>query len=315
MFELLKQIWNYVVYQPQLNLAYFFYQITNDIGITIILIAVIINVPLWYLFGKSYVNTQKMRLLQPELKELQKEYKEKPQEFFAAMKEFNKKHNLSNSSLFQVLILQLFYVSGLLFLVQNIASGHKFNEIYESIFGIRDFTFNNIALGTFNIGSNSSSELKYIWILFLGFFLSWFFGYYTLKLAPHINLMVDKYQSAEEKEKQEAMQKSQEFVAIYMAPFLLIILYWNTSFGLNLYFATLNVLAVIRQFLITNYYKNHIDKLYEEIVNSDNVSRSEITIDELLPSENGPQETALNPKTSKKPSSKKTSKTKTKSKK
>jgi YidC/Oxa1 family membrane protein insertase len=282
MFDFLKLIWNYLVYQPQLNLTYFFYTLTKDIGVSIVLIAIVINVPLWFLFAKSYVNMQKTRLLQPQIKALQTEYKDKPQEFFAKYKEFNKTHNLSNSSIFWVLILQLFYVSGLIYLVQNISSGTKFTQIYESIFRIKEFTFNKISLNTFDIGANSSSDAKYIWILFLGFFLSWFFGYYTLKLAPQINLVVDPNMSKEDKEKQEAMQKSQEFVAIYLSPILLIVLYWNTSFGLNLYFATLNVLAITRQFLITQYYKNHIDQLYKEIVNSDNVTKNELELEDIV---------------------------------
>jgi membrane protein insertase Oxa1/YidC/SpoIIIJ len=249
----------------------------------------VINIPLWYLFAQAYINGQKTRLLQPEIKALQLEYKEKPQEFFAAYKEFNKKHNLSNSSIFWVLLLQIFFVSGLIYLVQNISLGMSFDQIYQTIFGIKDFTFNKTSLSTFDIGANSSSDVKYIWILFLGFFLSWFFGYYTLKLAPQINLVVDKNMSKEDKEKQVAMQKSQEIVAIYLSPILLIVLYWNTTFGLNLYFAATNVLAITRQFLITNYYKNHVDQLYNEIINSDSVSNLEITRDEILEPESNTQ--------------------------
>ncbi len=281
MFELIKEAWNYLVYQPQLNLTYFFYKLTNDIGFSIILIAIVVNVPLWYLFAKSYINSQKTRLLLPQLKLVQKNHKEDPQAMMKAMREFNQKHNLSNSSIFWVLIFQLFFVSGLLYLVQNISNGLTFNQLYQPIFGIRDILFDKLAFNFFDIGTNASSSFKYSWILILGFFLSYFLGYYMLKLAPHVAPIEDPNATEEDKEKQIAMQKSQEFVAIYLSPILLTVLYWNTTFGLNLYFAMVNVLAIVRQVLISQYYKSHVDRLIVDILESDNVTKNEINLKEV----------------------------------
>ena len=71
MWEFLGWLYNQIVYYPQLNLLELLYLLTNDIGWSIVILSILINLLLFPLFSKNYLNSQKLRLLQPKLKELQ----------------------------------------------------------------------------------------------------------------------------------------------------------------------------------------------------------------------------------------------------
>ena len=57
----------------------FFYEITKNYGLAIILLTIAIKAAFWSLTGKQYESMEKMRKIQPKVKELQEKHKKEPE--------------------------------------------------------------------------------------------------------------------------------------------------------------------------------------------------------------------------------------------
>jgi YidC/Oxa1 family membrane protein insertase len=262
-----------LVYNPQVNLLQLLYNLTNDTGVSIILLAVIVNLMLWPIFASSYINTQKIRLLQPQLKKLQEKYKSEPQESLKQTIAFNKKHNLSSGSIFTTLFVQLFFATGVYFVINDITAGKAISEhFYPFVASLPKQSLGSLALGFIPLKASTSS---YIWLPLLSSVFSYLYGMYTFKWSPQVKLPVaavpkkTEQKSDEKVLDPEALQKSMEFNTIYALPIFLFIFNFNLPAGLNIYFVTVGVMSLLRQIFLTTFYAGHTDKLLEEIAKSD----------------------------------------------
>ena len=263
-----------LVYSPQVNLLVFLFNWTNDTGISIVLLAVIVNLLLWPIFASSYINTQKMKLLQPQIKKIQEKYKNDPQESLRQSMAFNKKHNLNSGSIFTTLFVQLFFATGVYFVIDNITKGNSISEyLYPFIAAMPQTTLTTTAFGFIPIKASAAS---YIWLPFLSSLFSYLYGMYTFRWSPQLKVPgIEKPKpKSNSKEPQtaldpEALQKSMEFNTIYALPIFLFIFNFNLPTGLNIYFVTVGLMSVLRQVFLTNYYAEHTDKLIQDIANSD----------------------------------------------
>jgi len=272
-----------LIFNPQLNILNLFYSLTGDVGWAIVLLALVVNLSLWPLFWSTYVNGQKLRLLQPQLKRLQEEYKEKPQEFLKQSQDFYKKHGVNNSAFFLVIFAQIFFAVGLLNVTQAVSSTKPINGLYEIFWGKTQAIFDNpIAFGSINVGLSSSS---YIWIAVANLILSFAYGWYTFRLAPKPTLRDEmekkiKERDLEDKKKKgekekdavfdpQQMQKMIEFQTIWLFPWLMFFSNLAFNLGVNIYFVTVSLLSLTRQIIVTYYYSKNEGKLLESIINSD----------------------------------------------
>ena len=283
MLSLFTDIFRELVYRPQLNILYLLYQLTGrEIGISIILLAVIVNLIIWPLFAKNYINSQKSRILRPQIQAIQAKYKDKPQEMLKKMGEFNKKHKINNSLSFLVLLVQLFFISGLYWLIRDVVEGSSFDGLFSFIFDTDVAVFRNPeenlkAFGFIEIGANGTD---YIFLPIYSALMTSLYGLYTFKWAPKPELpeflkpkkKVKKNKDGEEEAPAldpEAMQKSLEFQSIYIMPIFLFIIQINLQAGLNVYFATTATLSFLRQFTVSQFYSSHIENLIQDIIDSD----------------------------------------------
>lgn len=272
--EIFGWIYNNLIYKPQLNLLEAFYHLTGDIGWSIVLLALVVNLLLWPLFGKSYVNTQKLRLLQPEIKEIQEKYKSSPQELMTKTREFYQKHKIKTSTTFLILIFQIFFATGLYHLTTALSNGDELIGLYRILFDTEKAQFGNVAFGFLDIGQSATNHL---WLAVLAAIFSYFMGMYMFRWAPKPNLPVSKKQKKKTISKDtppspfdpEAFQKSLEFQSIYVFPFIIFITNYFLTVGVAIYFVTVNALALARQIFLINFYRTHIDKLIEDITSSD----------------------------------------------
>ncbi|NJL96695.1 YidC/Oxa1 family membrane protein insertase [Candidatus Gracilibacteria bacterium] len=207
-------IFQNLVYRPQLNLLQFFYNFTGDIGVSIVLIATVVNLLLWPLFIATYLNGQKIKILQPKLKAIQEKHKGNQQELLKATVEFNRKHGVNNSSFLVVLIAQIFFASGLLYLTSDLSQGKISIELYENFFGTTESSFNNTAFGFLDIGTQARN---FIWLPLANLVFSYLYGLYTFKLAPKPVITKPKKKSNGAFDS-EAFQKSLEFQTLYVMP-------------------------------------------------------------------------------------------------
>jgi len=277
--NLFQQLFHTLVYQPQLNLIQLFFNITGDVGVAIILLALTVNLLLWPVFISSYVNSQKIRILQPKLKEIQEKYKGKQQELLQHTMAFNKKHKISSGSIFLVILVQLFFVSGLYFVINDVTkstsnpdeAARLFNDLYTFTRNLPKTSFSNVAFGFIPINASTNG---FIWLPILNAVFSFLYGMYSFRWAPQAKLPVaPKPKKDKEGEKPaldpEALQKSLEFNTIYVMPVVLFVANYSFPAGLNLYFATVSILALVRQVYITTRYVGHTDRLIAEIASSD----------------------------------------------
>ncbi len=283
MWQFIQNVFRTVVFEPELNLLYGLFQVTGDIGISIILLALIVNLLVLPLFAKNYISLQKTKILQPKIKAIQAKYKEDPQKMLAEMKIFNQKHGIRNGYIFLVLLFQLFFMTGLFWVIQDVVNGNDVSGLYEIIWGegrtvanFKDANGQMLAFGNIDVAANVQD---YLWIPVLGLVLSYLYGMYTFRWAPKPQLPkpIEKKKKKGKKEEEkapgvfdpEAMQKSMEFQAIYFMPLFLFFIQFSLPTGLNIYFVTTSAFSLIRQIFLTRYYASHTDKLIKDIIDSD----------------------------------------------
>lgn len=286
-----QQLFYEVVYRPQLNLLQVFYNITNDIGVSIIVLSVLLNLCLWPFLIKTYINGQKVRVLQPKLKEIQAKYKDDQKEMLTQTMAFNKKHGISSGSTFLVLFLQLFFISGLWVLTTDVSQGKQVDGLYTFLFNKEVASFGTKAFGVLNIGDPGSAN---IFLPVLYFILSTLYGLYLYRWSPKLEIPED-LKAKEEKEKlkdaknkdekpafdPEVFNKSLEFQTIYVMPLFLFFINYGLTTGVNLYSVTAGVLSLLRQMYITKFYRLDVAKLLESVADSDPTSKDNITSNNL----------------------------------
>jgi YidC/Oxa1 family membrane protein insertase len=259
-------VWEALVWQPQINLLYLFYKQFNDIGYSVVALAVAANIPLLLLYAKSYINMQKTRFLAPRLQAIQKEFKEDPLEMRKKTVEFYQKHKVNNSYMMYMMLFQIFFVTGIFYIMNELQKNAPVGGMYSWLVGSDKFLFPTKAFGYLEIAGKIDAH---IWILILNAIISLCYGLYTFKWAPQIKMPVSKDQTPEEALQAQSMEKMQLFVGIYMTPILISFFNFYMPVGVNIYSVIASIISLSRQFIITNYYAKDARKLYEQIVESD----------------------------------------------
>ena len=256
---------------------------TGDVGWAIVLLAVTANLLLWPFFWGTYVNGQKVRVFQPQLKKLQDQYRDQPQELMRQTQAFYKKHGMNNGSFLLVIVAQIFLAIGLLNVTREVSSGDSVAGLYEAVWGQTSAIFENtVAFGSINVGTAASD---YPWLAIANLLLSFAYGWYTFRLAPKPTLRESmeeriKKRDAEERKKKgeeektppldpKQMQGMIEFQTIWIFPFLMLFSNLAFNLGVNIYFVTVSLLSLVRQIVVTNYYSRNEGKLLESIIQSD----------------------------------------------
>jgi YidC/Oxa1 family membrane protein insertase len=270
-------IFENLVYRPEVNILKLFFQLTNDIGISIILLATTVNLVLWPLFIAVFLNSQKVRYLQPKIKEIQEKFKGNQQEMIKAMQVFNKKHGVNNSTFLYVIVAQILVATGLWTITSNLSHGDgntvTINGLYDWLYGTSSVQFNTKAFGFLDI---SKSANTFIFLPLLNSFFSFLYGMYSFRWAPKLpDVPKPKLKEVKTKDDKksafdpESFQKSMEIQTIYFMPVFLFFINFNFPIGVNIYFAVLSLMSLIRQIYITQYYTSHTVKFVEDLAKSD----------------------------------------------
>lgn len=133
-------IWSSVFYNPLLNVLLVLYGIFGDsFGWAIIVFAIIIRLLLTPAVRRQVDMTNKMTELKPRLEELQKKYKDKPQELGKAQIKLYKEVGYNPVGCLGTMLPQLFILFAMVAAIQNVTKG-DFDGIYPFV---KDFVFNN----------------------------------------------------------------------------------------------------------------------------------------------------------------------------
>jgi len=282
-------LYNNLIFLPQVNILYLIYKLTGEnIGFSIILMAFFINLLLFPFFASSFINGQKLRIFQPAINKIQKDYKDDPFKLRAELTDFYKRHKISSGSIFLVLIIQILIASALWNLTTMVSKGESIQGLYSFIFKDTTTTLKTLAFGFIEIGRASSD---YIFIPIINFLLSISYGYYTFKLAPKVapiklpeskeEKKLIKSKKKQEKAKEEiildpeAIQKSMEFYSIWVLPVVFLFINLSLTTGVAIYFTTVSLISLIRQISLSTYYSRHKFELIEKIAQSDPTSKDD----------------------------------------
>jgi YidC/Oxa1 family membrane protein insertase len=109
----------------------FFYQMTGNYGLAIILLTVAVKLAFWNLTNKQYESMAAMRKIQPKMKELQKQHKDNPQKMNQEMMVLYKEHGVNPFGGCLPMLIQLPVMIALFStlnskLFHNIAAGKSF---------------------------------------------------------------------------------------------------------------------------------------------------------------------------------------------
>ena len=262
------QLYHTLVFRPLLNLLQILYDLSGDIGIAIILLAIAVNLLMWPLFIKTYLNGQKLRYLQPQLKAIQEKYKDNRELLLQEQIKFNRRHGISNGSLLLTLLLQIFIASGLYVLARQVSEGVAIEGLYEPIFERTTAEFDREAFGFLNIGL-LGRDVILLPILVAAF--SFIYGFYTQKLAPKLPEIPKAKKKTDEELPfdPEQMQKAMQFQFVFLLPVFLFVLNYNLTIGINLYLLVVNILSLLRQIFVTQYYRNHLTQFSRDIARTD----------------------------------------------
>ena len=279
MGNIIQEAFRVLVYEPELNILFGFFRLTGDLGTSIVLLSFAVNLLILPMFAKNYIGLQKSRILQPKIKEIQTKYKKDPQIMLTKMREFNKLHGINNGYTFLVLFIQLFFISGLFFVIQDVTKGSELKGIYQLFFGadVANYKFSvdtALAFGQINVGAKAAD---YIWMPLATVFIMYINGMYTFRWSPQIKLPISKTAPKKKKGEPEAldpevMQKAMEFQTIYMLPIISFIFNFSVPMGLNIYFITSSLISLFRQIFLTKYYAGHTGQLLKDIADSDPTS-------------------------------------------
>jgi len=132
-------IWNNIIYYPILNLLIVFYDLLFDnLGLAIIVIAILIRLVLIPLMKRQTEMTKKMSSLKPQIDALQKKYKNNPEKLSQEQIKLYKKVGYNPLGCLVTFVPQLIILSVLIQVIRNVTTG-DLNGIYpfveEWVFG------------------------------------------------------------------------------------------------------------------------------------------------------------------------------------
>jgi len=257
---MLGDIWNLIIYNPIHNVLIYFYSLTSNLGISILLIIVLIRVLLTPLVIKQFNDMKKLSALRPRLQELQKKYKDKPTEMAAAQQALYKEVGYNPLGCFTNLIFQLpiliaLYQSVLSFTQytpQNMPNLYPF--VQEALNRLQLTTFNTDFLGISLLSSPASqlswtnivATLPYIVLIILLGISNFIPSYVNLK---YINPQPTpaKQKEGEEASFEDSLATSMNTSTMYVMPFILTISMVSFPSIIAFYIIFQNTIATLQQ--------------------------------------------------------------------
>lgn len=238
----MQTLWNTVFYEPIYNaLIFIINTITlGDIGFAIILLTLVVKFILSPLTKKSIKSQILMKKMEPELKQIKKDFPDK-QEQAKKTFELYKKHGTNPFSGCLVILLQLPVIFALYFVfykgLGNLNTGplYSFIQIPENLHA--NF------LGLIDMGGKS------IVLALLAGVSQFIQGYLASPIKPKVEVL-PAGTAKEPKTFQEQMADSMQMNVKYVLPVFIAIIAYQISAGVALYWITSNIFTIVQEWYI-----------------------------------------------------------------
>ncbi|MBT3356595.1 YidC/Oxa1 family membrane protein insertase [bacterium] len=246
---LIKSAFSILIFQPLLNLLIVLYVMMPDFGIAIILFTIITKLALLPLTKKSIESQKAMQDIQPELKKLQKKYKDDKAKLGHKSMELYKKHGVNPAGGCLPIIIQMIFIIALFQVLRLTldSSPEAINRTSELLYGFvkNPGALNPIAFGFFDL--NKPSIPLAIVAAGLQFVQS------KMMMAKNKKEQAEreKKNGAEEKKDDEpdfsTMIQTQ---MVYMGPIMTLIIGVKFAGGLILYWTISTMIMIIQQYYV-----------------------------------------------------------------
>ncbi len=246
---LIKASFSLLVFQPLLNLLVLLYIIIPDFGVAIILFTVITKLALLPLTKKSIESQKAMQDIQPELKKIQKKYKEDKALLGQKSMELYKKHGINPAGGCLPIIIQMIFIIAL-FQVLSLSLNNSPDEVAKMSGLLYDFiknpgTLNPIAFGFFNL-NNPSIPLAII-AAALQFVQS---KMMMTKTKKEKEAREEKNGTTKEENEEPDFSTMVQTQMVYLGPIMTLVIGVKFAGGLILYWAVSTLFMIIQQYYV-----------------------------------------------------------------
>jgi len=244
----MSALWNSIFYQPIYNILVFIINhITfGDVGFAIILVTIIVKLALSPLTKKSIKSQILMKRMEPEIKQIKKDYPNKEEQ---AKKTFElyKKYGTNPFSGCLVILIQLPVIFALYYVF------YKPFSINPSL--IYPFIQIPSLIHTNFIGLINMSDKSLVLALFAG--VSQFIqGYLATPIKPKLEIVTGIEVEAP-KTFQEQLSDSMQMNVRYILPIFITFIAWKISAAVALYWITSNIFTILQEAYIRRQLANN----------------------------------------------------------
>lgn len=288
------EFFNIVFNEPVLNVFYGIYNLTQDVGIAIVFMALIIRVVMWPFIRDSYITGQKTRQIQPLIKALQKQYKGDVVGMQGALKELYAKYDIKPSLAGLIILLQLPIYFALFELVRKVNEGTPLVGLYGFLYGDIQPKINPLAFSfihitdKFQLDQFSSNGSVTVLLLTIATMVCSF--YMAKYIFPPTVPGVDKPKPVDDPDKKEPLidpelfNKTLQFQFTYLMPILSFVINIQFAAGLNLYFLAGTVFSLIQQIYLVKKYRIDGPQIMPEVISATELPAIDVTATEITDS-------------------------------
>lgn len=243
MLQSLHALFDAAIYHPIYNALAFLVNIVPgaDVGIAIILLTVLIKLILFPLSMVAVRTQIIMREIDPKLKELRKELKEKPEELARKTLALFKEYKINPFASIFLIIIQLPVIIGLYFVFFNEGDGGGFdpNILYSFIAEPMNASFNFLGI----LDLTSSSIILAVLVAASQYAVS------------RMMMPAPKQEEGEEKSFQADLARSMHIQMRYVFPIVIGVIAYVISAAIALYFLVSNLFAIGQELYVKRTYK------------------------------------------------------------
>jgi len=239
-------------YQPILNLLIFLYNIVpaHDLGLAIILLTLIVKFALLPLTKKQLQSQKALQDLQPKIEEIKKKYKDKKEEMGRAMMDVYKNNKVNPLSSCLPVLIQMPFLFGIFRVFRNGFNNGTFDLLYS--FVLKPESINYISLGFIDLSLNHN-----VYLAVLAGAAQFYQGRLMQTKRPE-----PKVDGSSDEDMAAIMNKQM----MYFMPIMTIMISYQFSAGLALYWLVSTLFTVGQQLLVFNKKTKNSEIIEGEIV-------------------------------------------------
>ncbi|MDD3006598.1 MAG: YidC/Oxa1 family membrane protein insertase [Candidatus Pacebacteria bacterium] len=240
-------IFTELIYRPLFNLLVFLYDIVpgNDIGVAVIVLTILVRLALYKVNGRAIKGQRELQEIQPEIKEIQKKYKDNKEKQAQELMAVYQKRKISPFSGCLPLLIQFPIIIALYQVFMNGFRGESLDLLYS-------FVPNPGHLNTISFGGIIDLANPNLILAVLAASLQYFQTKSIMSVANK------KKEDVEPKKKSEMTpeEKMQDFTQslsknmMYMMPAMTLVFGMTFPSGLALYWSVTTLFAIVQQYLI-----------------------------------------------------------------